>query len=167
MATNILSSLFNKSPTMAPGQSATFTPDPTVGGAWTHTRADTPLFKALPSAAASGSPAAGGAASNPLFQGWKTALDSWRQSRPQTSPTSQPSSAPRPDWESMMSQWRETRPEWSGMVDQWRQSRQQPAPAPQPPQPSAPRPDWGNMMNQWQQKKTTWRDMLADRLSRD
>lgn len=28
-----------------PGQSARFTPDPTVNGPWTHTRADIPLFR--------------------------------------------------------------------------------------------------------------------------
>ncbi|HLO79219.1 MAG TPA: hypothetical protein VK196_22400, partial [Magnetospirillum sp.] len=31
--------------TFLPGQGAILTPDPTLGGAWTHTRADVPLFK--------------------------------------------------------------------------------------------------------------------------
>lgn len=44
----------------APGQSAMFTPDPTVGGAWTHTRADVPLFRPLPTQAASAAQAQAG-----------------------------------------------------------------------------------------------------------
>lgn len=53
----------------APGQSAMFTPDPTVGGAWTHTRADVPLFKTLP-AQPPASPL-GGATNKPVPPGGK------------------------------------------------------------------------------------------------
>lgn len=46
---------------LAPGQSARFTPDPTVNGPWTHTRADIPLFKSI-----GGSAPAAGTGSNSL-----------------------------------------------------------------------------------------------------
>lgn len=74
-----------------------FTPDPTVNGPWTHTRADIPLFKTMGAISPSPSPLAGGAttkpvpaggktqagmSTNPAFQQWRTALDTWRSQRP-------------------------------------------------------------------------------------
>jgi hypothetical protein len=46
-----------------PGQSARFTPDPTVNGPWTHTRADIPLFR---QAGGSATPAVGGLPGNAI-----------------------------------------------------------------------------------------------------
>ena len=43
----------------APGQSVRFTSDPTVGGAWTHTSADTPLFRAPPGSTPAAPPPTG------------------------------------------------------------------------------------------------------------
>jgi hypothetical protein len=109
---------------LAPGQSSRFTPDPTVGGAWTHTRADVPLFKpmgATPATPATpggaGTPAtpatpssgrgwgSGGLAANPAFQNWRTSMDTWRQQRPQMPQDMQSS------WMGQMDQWRQKRPE--------------------------------------------------------
>lgn len=56
-----------------PGQSVILTPDPTVGGAWTHTRADTPLFKS-PSGAPSTTP--GGTSPGAKWD-WQTAYNAY------------------------------------------------------------------------------------------
>lgn len=56
-----------------PGQAAILTPDPTVGGAWTHTRADTPLFK-TPTGAPSTTP--GGAVPAAKWD-WQTAYNAY------------------------------------------------------------------------------------------
>ena len=46
-ATTTAPTVSQASPVFAPGQSAMFTPDPTVNGPWTHTRADIPLFRPM------------------------------------------------------------------------------------------------------------------------
>ena len=64
-ATTTAPTVSQASPVFAPGQSAMFTPDPTVNGPWTHTRADIPLFRPMaPTAPAT----AGGVAPAPTAQ---------------------------------------------------------------------------------------------------
>jgi hypothetical protein len=80
--------------TFAPGQSARFTPDPTVNGAWTHTRADVPLFRTPPATGGMTQPATGGTTpqpgtvtrpQNPAFQGYRDRMRSWWHQRPRRS----------------------------------------------------------------------------------
>jgi hypothetical protein len=48
----------------ATGQGAIYTPDPTLNGPWTHTRADIPLFKQQPAAVAGSTVGTGGTGGN-------------------------------------------------------------------------------------------------------